>query len=174
MYIKDINILINNNYVDNDKFINIKNLKYIYLEDTVDLDVLNNSKLIDNFNFSKLVLFDLDINSNKPKKSIINTSTINKNKMVLIIANCEIPLIPDFIRDLHIINNENINFDNFPNNLEILQFNVFDVINVQLTNLPSTLTKLIINICETDKSNIILSNIKIPFGCDLEINYFCN
>ena len=94
MYIKDINILINNNYTHNDKFINIKNLKYIYLEDTVDLDVLNNSKLIDNFNFEKLVLFDLDINSNKPKKSIINTSTINKNKMVLIIANCEIPLVP--------------------------------------------------------------------------------
>ena len=94
--------------------------------------------------------------------------------MVLIIANCEIPLVPDFIRDLHIINNENINFDNFPNNLEILQFNVFDVINVQLTNLPSTLIKLIINICEIDKTNVILSNIKIPFGCDFKINYFCN
>lgn len=174
VYIDDINILINNNYENNDKFTKLKNLKYLYLEAKIDLNLLNNSKLIDNFNFDKLIIFNLA--PYKKNSSIINTFSINKNKMFFVITNEKEFLIPNHITELHIINNIDVNLNNLPNSIEFLRLNIFNIDKLLLSNLPINLFKLIVNISTVnDNKNIenFKNNIKLPFGCSLEIVLSC-
>lgn len=81
------------------------------------------------------------------------------------------------IEYLNIINSQDIDYTNIPDTIQHLHLSIRKIINYKQTNLPIGLKSLTISIPEIYKSfsrlkidDIITSNTKIPFGCELIID----
>lgn len=169
VYISDIDILINKKHVYHNTFIKLINIEYLYLEENIDMTILNNNKLIKNMtNLKKLKVFTQLFNKNPD----LNTYAINNDKMLIVISNNTIPFIPNKIKYLQILNKIDLNFNNLPMDIEHLKINVINIKKILLDNLPTNLKSLTIYY-NKDEDKKILMGIKVPHNCDLILEKFC-
>lgn len=169
VYISDIDILINKKHVYHNTFIKLINIEYLYVEENIDMTILNNNKLIKNMtNFKKLKVFTQLFNKNPD----LNTYAINNDKMLIVVSNNTIPSIPKKIKYLQILNKNDLNFNNLPVNIEHLIINVINIKKIQIDNLPVNLKSLTIYY-NKEKDKKTLTKIKLPHNCDLTLEKFC-
>lgn len=166
VYVYDINIFIDENHIYKKKLQMLKNLEYIYIEENIaDCDILKNNKLIDDFiNFDKIKMC-CQLFRNIP----INLSITKDNKMRIITSKNFLENIDENINILHIINSQNIKFNNLHENIQHLTVNIFSIEHLFLIKFPCQLQFLNINYDSKLDVNHIQNNIKIPFNCELNL-----
>jgi hypothetical protein len=169
VYIFDIDILINKKHIHHNIFVKLINIQYLYIEEGIDVGILNKKKLIKEIlNFNKLKVFTQLFNKNPN----LNTFTVDKNKMLIVTSNGILPSIPKKINYLQIINKNDLSLSNLPENIEYLKFNIINIPDAKISNLPIGLKSLTIYY-EKNKDKKILSKIKLPHGCVLVLENFC-
>ena len=170
VYISDIDILINDKHSHHNIFIQFVNLEYLYIEEKINMTILNNNKLIKNIlDFNKLKVFTQLFNNN----CNLNTCATDNNKMLIVTSNNIIQIVPDNINNFHILNVQDLNLNNLSVNVEYLNLNVISTKKCQLGNLPVNLKTLVVNYEVTNKKKFVLGKIKIPHACNVILNEFC-
>jgi hypothetical protein len=97
-------------------------------------------------------------------KNKISKENLPKNLETLEIGDVPIESLPENLITLKIKEEYSYVLDNLPTTLKVLEI---QFLNQELTNLPFTLEKLIIEMCPTR----LKDKIKIPFGCKTEIRF---
>lgn len=166
-------------YLDSDikefpkSILSLKKLKFLMIYSVQSLEIPNelcNLEDLINIKFNK---YYPNILSNDDKMIVFNWKS--SNNLIMSIANyayfrdnnVDIK-IPEKITNLKILNCEYNSLDNLPNNIEKLSLGTN--IKFPLNNLPVTLNNLKIYKQNTYmNSSSIFDNVKLPFGCNLEI-----
>jgi hypothetical protein len=147
---------------DYDKCFEIQNFKIS--NEIANFQKLSSFSIIDYYTFSSITC--------KLKNIIFN------EKMIYFYPKSNLLNIPNNIKYLNIVNNIDCDYINLPNFIEHLHINIININNYKISNLPiqlKTLTVSISSLSNNDKNNVftkILLNTKLPFNCQLIIDYF--
>lgn len=187
--LKNIKVLFDDDtYEISGKLFMCENLEYLSTETTIDFIVKNANKFAKLKNLNQLILTEKQHDEYKYNWITI-PNIVQYEDCVLIrylsrcdnkknnnLCYCSLLDNYDKIKNINIMNVVSTSmkhfFDNLPNNLEFLKITNYNSHYNKLCNLPFTLKKLIL-VYSTTKSDaeieIILENIKLPYGCKLII-----